>query len=75
MLEKLLTPIIVGIVLFVLFKLFLASRARVMEAFGYSEGTMVQLASSHVPTMMDRQALLAQKRQIQQDLIDMTGSA
>jgi hypothetical protein len=75
MLEKLLTPIIIGIMLFVLFKLFLASRTRVMEAFGYSAGTMVQLASSHVPTMMDAADLIAQKRQIQQDLIDMTGSA
>jgi hypothetical protein len=49
--EKLATPIIVGIVLFALFRLFLATKHRVMEAFGYSEGTMVQLSSSHVPTM------------------------
>jgi len=46
-----------------------------MEAFGYSEGTMVQLSSSHVPTMEDEEELLAMKRQIDHDLIDMTGSA
>ena len=74
-LEKLLIPVIVGIVLFVLFKLFLATRSRVMEAFGYSEGTMVQLATSHVPTVEDEQQLRAMKRQIDHDLIDMTGSA
>ena len=73
--EKLATPIIVGIVLFALFKLFLATKHRVMEAFGYSEGTMVQLATSHVPTMEDEEELLAMKRQIDHDLIDMTGSA
>jgi hypothetical protein len=73
--EKLATPIIVGIVLFALFKLFLATKHRVMEAFGYSEGTMVQLSSSHVPTMEDEEELLAERRQIDHDLIDMTGSA
>jgi len=74
-LEKLLIPVIVGVVLFVLFKLFLATRSRVMEAFGYSEGTMVQLATSHVPTVEDEEQLRAMKRQIDHDLIDMTGSA
>ena len=74
-LEKLATPIIAGILLFLIFKLFLANKHRVMEAFGYSEGTMVQLSSSHVPTMEDEEDLLAERRQIQQDLIDMTGSA
>ena len=73
--EKLATPIIVGIILFAIFKLFLATKHRVMEAFGYSEGTMVQLSTSHVPTAEDEQELLAQKRQIDRDLIDMTGSA
>jgi hypothetical protein len=73
--EKLVTPILIGVALFVLFKLFMASRHRIKEAFGYSEGTMVQLATSHVPTMEDEEELLAQKRQIQHDLIDMTGSA
>ena len=75
MLKNLVTPIIIGVVLFAIFRLFLATKHRVMEAFGYSEGTMVQLSSSHVPTMMDAADLIAQKRQIQHDLIDMTGSA
>jgi len=74
-LEKLVTPIIIGIVLFALFKLFLATKHRVMEAFGYSEGTMVQLATSHVPTAEDEEELRYMKRQIDHDLIDMTGSA
>jgi hypothetical protein len=72
--EKLATPIIVGIVLFALFKLFLATKHRVMEAFGYSAGTMVQLSTSHVPTEEDEDDLIAERRQIQHDLIDLTGS-
>jgi hypothetical protein len=74
-LEKLVTPIIIGIILFILFKVFLATRKHITEAFGYSEGTMVQLATSHVPTAEDEDALLAMKQQIDHDLIDMTGSA
>ena len=74
-LEKLATPIFIGLVLSVLFKAFMATRRRLLEAFGYSEGTMVQLSTSHVPTMEDAADLIAQKRQIQQDLVDMTGSA
>ena len=74
-LEKLATPIFIGLALFVLFKAFMATRRRILEAFGYSEGTMVQLSTSHVPTAEDEQELLAQKRQIDRDLIDMTGSA
>ena len=75
MLKNLVTPIIIGIVLFALFKLFLATKHRVMEAFGYSEGTMVQLSSSHVPTAEDEEELRFMKQQIDHDLIDMTGSA
>jgi len=73
--EKLATPIIIGIVLFALFKLFLATKHRVMEAFGFSNGTLIQLASSHVPTAEDEEELRYMKRQIDHDLIDMTGSA
>ena len=73
--EKLATPIIVGIVLFAIFKLFLATKHRVMEAFGFSNGTLIQLASSHVPTAEDEEELRYMKRQIDHDLIDMTGSA
>jgi len=74
-LGKLATPIIIGIVLFALFKLFLATKHRVMEAFGFSDGTLIQLASSHVPTAEDEEELRYMKRQIDHDLIDMTGSA
>jgi hypothetical protein len=75
MLKNLVTPIIIGVVLFVLFKAFMATRRRILEAFGYSEGTMVQLSTSHVPTVEDEQQLRAMKRQIDHDLVDMTGSA
>ena len=75
MLKNLVTPIVIGVVLFVLFKVFLATRKHITEAFGYSEGTMVQLSSSHVPTMEDERQLRAMKQQIDHDLIDMTGSA
>lgn len=74
-LEKLATPIFIGLALFVLFKAFMATRRRILEAFGYSEGTMVQLSTSHVPTVEDEQQLRAMKRQIDHDLVDMTGSA
>ena len=75
MLKNLVTSIVIGVVLFVLFKVFLATRKHITEAFGYSEGTMVQLSSSHVPTMEDERQLRAMKQQIDHDLIDMTGSA
>ena len=75
MIKNLVTPIVIGVVLFVLFKVFLATRKHITEAFGYSEGTMVQLSSSHVPTMEDERQLRAMKQQIDHDLIDMTGSA
>ena len=44
------------------------------EAFGAQGGEMVQLATSHVPTAEDGAAWEREKRQIQKDLIDMTGS-
>ena len=74
-LEKLVIPVLIGVVIFVLLRMFFNSRRSTKEAFGYSEGTMVQLATSHVPTEMDERALLAQKRQIDHDLVDMTGSS
>jgi hypothetical protein len=73
-LDKLILPIFIGILAFVLIKFFLASRDKVTEAFGFSDGTLIQLSSSHVPTQEDEEELIAQKRQIQSDLIDMTGS-
>jgi len=44
------------------------------EAFGTSPGTMVQLASSHVPTEEDAEELRGYARQVNHDLIDMTGA-
>jgi len=74
-LGKLATPIIIGIILYLVFRLFLTTKHRVMEAFGFSDGTLIQLASSHVPTAEDEEELRYMKRQIDHDLIDMTGSA
>jgi len=73
-LDKLILPIFIGILAFVLIKFFLASRHKVMEAFGFSDGTLIQLSTSHVPTAEDEEELLAQKRQIDHDLVDLTGS-
>jgi len=46
------------------------------EGFGYSMGTLVQLQTSHVPSspqeITDEQE--AYVRQVQHDLVDMTGS-
>ena len=44
------------------------------EAFGAQGGEMVQLAASHVPTEEDAEAWKREHRQIQRDLISMTGS-
>lgn len=44
------------------------------EAFGAQGGEMVQLASSHVPTAEDARAWKREQRQIQSDLLNMTGS-
>lgn len=43
------------------------------EAFGMSPGTLVQLASSHVPTEEDADDWRKYQHQVQRDLIDMTG--
>ena len=45
------------------------------EFFGTSPGTMVQLASSHVPTEEDEEyALKGYAQQVNHDLMDMTGA-
>jgi hypothetical protein len=45
------------------------------EFFGTSPGTMVQLASSHVPTEKDEYwALKGYAQQVNHDLMDMTGA-
>ena len=48
---------------------------RQKELFGTSPGTMVQLASSHVPTEEDEEyALKGYAQQVNHDLMDMTGA-
>ena len=45
------------------------------EFFGTSPGTLVQLASSHVPTEEDEEyALKGYAQQVNHDLMDMTGA-
>jgi len=45
-----------------------------IERFDNS-GALMQLAADHVPTEGDLKGLKAYRRQVQNDLIDMTGSA
>jgi hypothetical protein len=46
----------------------------IIERFD-SGGALMQLAADHVPTEEDVKGLRAYRRQVSQDLIDMTGSA
>ena len=59
-----------------LLSVFILSLSAVREGFGYSMGTLVQLQTSHVPSsareIVEDQRAYA--RQVQHDLIDMTGS-
>ena len=45
------------------------------EPFGFSDGTIIQLQTSHVPTVEDEENLKMYRKQVEHDLIDMTGSA
>ena len=47
---------------------------RTIERFDNS-GALMQLSADHVPTEGDLKGLKAYRRQVQNDLIDMTGSA
>ena len=47
---------------------------RTIERFDNS-GALMQLSADHVPTEGDLRGLKAYRRQVQNDLIDMTGSA
>jgi hypothetical protein len=40
-----------------------------------SDGTLLQLATSHVPTAEDVQERRQERKQIHRDLLDLTGSA
>jgi hypothetical protein len=56
--------------------LLLGLLSKVKEGFGYSMGTMIQLQTSHVPGSVEEmeEEEQAYLRQVQHDLIDMTGS-
>ena len=45
----------------------------VIEGFGAQGGEMVQLRTSHVPTMADVDEWKAEQKQIRKEIIDMTG--
>lgn len=53
--------------------LFLIMSLRFTEPFGTSPGTLVQLASSHVPTEEDARYMTQYANQVNKDLKDMTG--
>jgi hypothetical protein len=42
--------------------------------YGAQGGEMVQLQTSHVPTLSDLDAMKEERKQVQRDLIQMTGS-
>jgi hypothetical protein len=45
------------------------------EPFGFSNGTLIQLSTSRVPTVYDQELEELYRKQVKHDLIDMTGSA
>jgi len=47
--------------------------AVVEELFGAQGGEMVQLQTSHVPTLLDVQEMENERRQVQKEIVDMTG--
>ena len=47
--------------------------AVVEELFGAQGGEMVQLQTSHVPTLLDVQEMDQERRQVQKEIVDMTG--
>jgi hypothetical protein len=44
------------------------------EMFGEQGGAMVQLATSHVPTMEDVDEMEEEREQVRREIINMTGS-
>ncbi len=43
------------------------------EMFGEQGGAMVQLATSHVPTMEDVDEMEEEREQVRKEIVDMTG--
>jgi hypothetical protein len=64
---------LIGAIILGIIALILSMRSRT-EAFGTSPGTLVQLASSHVPTEEDLYGMREYQKQVRKDLISMTGS-
>jgi hypothetical protein len=58
------------------FVTFMGMAYKLNEGFGYSMGTLIQLQTSHVPSSPEEMRLEEEEyvRQVQQDLIHMTGS-
>uniref|UniRef100_A0A6C0DH72 Methyltransferase n=1 Tax=viral metagenome TaxID=1070528 RepID=A0A6C0DH72_9ZZZZ len=66
---------IVCLIALLIFVIVLAKLVKgTIERFDNS-GALMQLSADHVPTEQDVRGLRAYRRQVSQDLIDMTGSA
>lgn len=69
------TTVIVSFLFLSLASILLATLAPLREYFGATQpGTLVQLASTHVPTQEDAEVAKREWEQIRKDLRDMTGS-
>ena len=69
------TMVIVSFLFLSLASVFLAFLVPLKESFGATQpGTLVQLASTHVPTQEDAEVAKREWEQIRKDLRDMTGS-
>jgi hypothetical protein len=68
-----LTILLGALVVAFLYTLVLKQKA-IREKFGTSPGTLVQLATSHVPTEEDVIDMIRERERVQRDLIDLTGS-
>ena len=66
------TICLIALLIFVIIVVKLVKRT--IERFDNS-GALMQLSADHVPTEGDLRGLKAYRRQVQNDLIDMTGSA
>jgi hypothetical protein len=79
MASKKLSPfmtIVLSIVLLSIASMVMAMFTPVVEElfYGAQGGEMVQLQTSHVATLSDLDAMEEERKQVQRDLIDMTGS-
>lgn len=73
---KKLTPfwtVMISIILLTIMTNILLLIVPLEEMFGAQGGGMVQLRTSHVPTMDDLDAIREERKQIKKDIINMTG--